>query len=105
MSTPYKEILQRAWDTITKPEAEKPEWKNPKNDAINLALLVKRLVGDVHRYHKMVPEQMRHDDLCPVCAGYTWGRPSGNDSAERDYTRRMCSDCGEIRDEPPGVQA
>jgi len=40
-------------------------------------------------------------DLCPLCAGYTWGRPS--ESGSMDFTRRHCSDCGELRPEPKGA--
>jgi len=45
-------------------------------------------------------------DLCPLCSGYTWGRPSlpgidvnHHDGDTRDYDRRQCSECGEIRPE------
>ena len=76
---------------------EGEDWHNPTGDEIVMSYLVKRLVGQVHRLNELG----NHDlDLCPLCAGYTWGRPNGEDGM--DFTRRSCSDCSEIRPEPEG---
>lgn len=48
-------------------------------------------------------------DHCPKCAGYTWGRPGlphqdfcdpEEGGFALDYTKRLCSECGHVRDEP-----
>ena len=100
MSYPIKEILKRARDTMLKPEAEQPEWENPISDAIFLALVVERVVGDLRRANDRLPEGMRYEELCKICGSHTWGRPPGEDGTGMDFTRRICSVCGEIRQEP-----
>ena len=72
------------------------KWDNLTGDAIAMTYLVKRLVGQVHRLNELGKHNM---DLCSLCAGYTWGRPSGAEDSI-DFTRRSCHDCGETRPEP-----
>lgn len=74
------------------------KWENVTGDAVAMTYLIKRLVGQVHKLNELGKHDM---DLCPLCAGYTWGRPSENGSM--DFTRRHCSDCGELRPEPKGA--
>lgn len=73
------------------------DWPKERSqeDAAMLTLLVKGLVEDVHRLND---RQVNPQDLCPLCAGYTWSRPSLGD--DMDYTKRQCSRCDTIRDEP-----
>jgi len=81
-------ILQRG-------EVDWPE-RDVQGDAALLVLLVKALVDDVHR----LTQQIKPRDLCPLCAGCTWGRPPENADGGWDYTRRKCHRCGTIRPEP-----
>jgi len=71
------------------------DWANPTGDVIAMSYLVYRLVLQVHRLNKLGNQNL---DLCPLCAGDTWGRLS--DGGSMDFTRRCCSDCGDIRPEP-----
>jgi len=110
-----KEILDRARDWMTNPNAE--GWRHPENDAMILALYVRRLVGQVHEQNDRIaaaqhPDRKRRiplpkpQDLCPSCGGSTWGRPILQEAAPNgdwhDYARRVCSDCKLIRCNPPG---
>jgi hypothetical protein len=96
---PLREILERV-------EANRwngpKSWKEAANDATFLALQVKYLVGRIHELNEYAVKEKK--DLCKLCAGYTWGRPLIKDGMdfESDYTRRQCSNCGEIRPEPEG---
>ncbi len=120
MTVPYKEIFQRVHDTVTKPEAEKPEWKDPKSDAIFLAFLAQSLGNEVRLVNDNLRRARDHmgvdtydrlglprpQDVCTVCASFTWGRPSTDapegHEGETDFTRRRCSECGELRPNPRG---
>jgi hypothetical protein len=68
---------------------------------MHLAFFISRLVAQVHELNKDVAHPQ---DLCPICAGTTWGRPGRTtpsaDGDTRDYTRRVCSECGHTRPEP-----
>ncbi len=95
-----REILERADHRRCR---EDYEWPDPKSDASTLALFFQSAAGQVLHLNRDRPQP---EDLCPLCAGYTWGRPSlpgidvnHHDGDVRDYTRRMCSECGEIRPE------
>ena len=66
--------------------------EDAQEDAMLLTLLVKDLADELLELNSRLKEPR---DLCPRCAGRTWGRPSGD-----DYTRRQCHRCGEIRQEP-----
>lgn len=59
-------------------------------DAVDLSYLVIRLV-------RQVRAQTPDVDLCPACAGNTWGRRGGS---EPDWSTRVCSTCGTVRLEP-----
>jgi len=82
------------------------DWPTLRSDAIQLSLLVKLLVDQVHAFNNghAKPGQ----DLCHLCASYTWGRPmlaeppEGADPKDdcHDYTRRQCHLCDTIRPEP-----
>lgn len=63
-------------------------------------MFAKCLIHEVHVLNGMLSEDKRMD-LCPVCAGYTWGRPSlPGIGMHLDFGRRRCSTCAHIRDEP-----
>lgn len=76
---------------------EEPDWpeRQAQGDATVLTLLVKSLVDDLHRLNKLRRDPQ---DLCPRCAGYTWGRPSAADGM--DFTKRQCHRCNTVRPEP-----
>lgn len=62
-------------------------------DAVLLGMLARTRIAELHALNN---RQKNPADLCPVCAGSTWGRPG----MPMDFTRRQCSDCGHIRAEP-----
>jgi hypothetical protein len=112
-----KEILDRAHEYATSPNAE--GWPEPENDAVVLSFYVRRLVRQVHNLNDRIaaaqhPNKKRRiplpnpSDLCPLCAGSTWGRPNLQEEAPNgtwhDYSRRVCSECGLIRCNPPGEE-
>ena len=68
-----------------------------QEDACTLVLLAKSLVDDVLTLNA---ERTHPRDLCPLCAGYTWGRPG--QPPNEDYTKRQCHRCGHVRPEPEG---
>ena len=81
------------------------DWPTLRSDAIQLSLLVKILVDQVHAFNKghSTPGQ----DLCALCASYTWGRPMLDEAPPddpagdlHDYTLRQCHVCDTIRPEP-----
>jgi len=88
------------------------DWPTLRSDAIQLSLLVRILVDQVHAFNK--GHSKPGQDLCPLCASYTWGRPMLADEADaplvqtprgmvpdrHDYTRRQCHVCDTIRPEP-----
>ena len=78
-----------------------PEWDADKaqEDAALLMLLVNSLVENLHTLNERLPKPM---DLCPRCAGHTWGRPGP--PGDEDYTQRQCHRCGTIRADPEGDQ-
>ena len=54
------------------------------------------------RARRMVLEgRDESEEICRECLGYTWGRPQRPDMNGMDFTRRVCSECGLVRDEPP----
>lgn len=64
-----------------------------KGDSLVLVLLVQLLVD----------ERLANcdgKDLCPACAGRTWGRPRIEGGSAGDYARRECHVCGWIRGNP-----
>ena len=69
------------------------------NDAILLSFLVKRLVNQVHQLNNRLPDGIR-EDLCPECAEPYWSRPGCGLDFNSNYTRRVCSTCYTVRDEP-----
>lgn len=116
MPIPLKQILERVEQRLTSREPE--GWPCPEEDAMNLTFLVRRLITQVHRMNRDIeraqrPRKLRialppPQDLCPLCAGYTWDRPWLPDGApgkyqgdRTDYTKRRCKYCGEVRPEPP----
>lgn len=108
MSVPVKEILRRAHQGMVNRESE---WPEAEADAISLYLLCTRLLNQVRHLNedRRIPAIQEVMDLCPVCAGSTWGRPQNpnavNGGDSRDYSQRQCSDCGEIRPDPEDGRA
>lgn len=106
---PLKPILERCHRDLVERDKDAP-WDNPRQDAVYLSLYVGRLVDQVRRLNadRSIGVRMEPLDLCPVCAGDTWGRPLPPDAVgnpdfkgdRHDFTRRECHDCGEIRPEP-----
>jgi len=93
-------ILERIGGMVRKSDLR--GWEDPATDAIHLSWYVERLVSQVHVLNQMRPEPK---DLCPACAGETWGRPSGPDGSALDWRRRKCRECGELRPEPKDQKA
>ena len=69
------------------------EWPNADEDATLLVLLVKALADDVHELNRRLDEPR---DLCPLCAGHTWGLREDGEEDERE-----CHRCGTRRPVPP----
>jgi len=64
--------------------------------AVFAAILAER----IQMIRRMNSTSENPQDLCPMCAGYRWGRPRLANAP--DFTRRQCSEtfCGHIREEP-----
>lgn len=86
-----KEILERYPDNHL--DVKPVDAELARRDAWTLALFVRSRVARIHNLTES-------KDLCPVCAGYTWGRPQQRFGG-MDFTRRQCNECTEIRSEPP----
>ena len=101
MSVQLREILELADEARFGRDSSIP-WERVESHAIHLSLFLRRAVQQAHDFNEgnMPPGQ----NLCKLCAGHTWGRPHRDDAKpgedQRDYTRRECNDCGEIRPEP-----
>ncbi len=87
------EALKRTWERFTRKNDHKKECYH---DSIILGLLLEERIKQL----KTLMEGIKYKapdlymNLCPKCAGYTWGRGG------RDFTKRICHECGHIRDEP-----
>lgn len=104
------ETLERAYQQSMSRQKPDP-YPEAKRDAVALGLFLRARVSDIRR-------AVEYDDLrlltdgdggvCPTCAGFTWGRPTLPEDVEgrdrHDYSRRMCSECGTVRDNPKGAR-
>lgn len=87
------EAAEKVW------HAKSPGWPQAESDAANLSTLVQVLVHKVHHLNNQLPDDKR-EILCPMCAGSYFGRPQ-HPKGGMDFTKRSCSTCGTIFDEPP----
>jgi len=100
---------RKAFDARFKPDEEKPDWPEAKEDAIYLALMVETLIDEKQNALNLLHAIHEHTsaDMCPACGGCTWGRPMGDlfDVEENgdchDYSKRECAVCRWVRPEPP----
>lgn len=79
----------------------KYSWQKPEADAYAAKTLVARLVRQV----KVLNDGLENPiDICPECCATCWHRPGKpgvhEDWFAEDFTKRRCSDCGEIRPDP-----
>lgn len=101
------EILERAHQQSI--PRNKPEpYPEAAQDAVVLGLFLRARIGDIKRAVEC--DNLRiltsgDGDVCPTCAGYTWGRPMLPDEREEkdrhDYSLRECHECCTVRNNPP----
>lgn len=100
----FQDALDHARDAIKKQTKEAWDAFTNDRDGVTLYFFVQRLRAQALRLNAELAEPK---DLCPKCAGDTFGRPApenqegleGHDKWH-DYTRRICGECKHIRPEP-----
>ncbi len=105
----FQDALDHAKEAIGKQTKEAWGAFTKEKDGVTLYFFARRLRSQVLHLNAELDEP---EDLCPECAGDTWGRPppenqeglEGHDKWH-DYTRRQCHDCNHIRPDPKDENA